>query len=83
MNCKMPEFFGKSPLSGVGKHPDFQVTLWSSRRKALSFQDIITPIRQMLTYETEFVWLLKFQRTHPRFSPIEHLCRLRDTKTLN
>jgi hypothetical protein len=23
----MPEFLEKSPLSGVGKHPDFQVTL--------------------------------------------------------
>jgi len=22
----MPEFFEKSPLSGAGKHPDFQVT---------------------------------------------------------
>jgi hypothetical protein len=26
VNCKMPEFFKKSPLSGAGKHPDFQVT---------------------------------------------------------
>jgi hypothetical protein len=26
----MPEFFEKSPLSGAGKHPDFQVTAWSS-----------------------------------------------------
>ena len=25
-NCKMSEFFEKSPLSGAGKHPDFQVT---------------------------------------------------------
>jgi hypothetical protein len=25
-NCKMPEFFEKSPLLGTGKHPDFQVT---------------------------------------------------------
>ena len=25
-SCKMPEFFEKSPLSGAGKHPDFQVT---------------------------------------------------------
>jgi len=24
---KMPEFFEKLPLSGTGKHPDFQVTL--------------------------------------------------------
>jgi hypothetical protein len=46
-------------------------------------QDLITPIRPLLTDETQFVWLLKFQRTCPRFSPIEYLCRLRDTKTLN
>jgi hypothetical protein len=26
-NCEMPEFFNKSPLSGTGKHPDFEVTL--------------------------------------------------------
>jgi hypothetical protein len=26
-SCKMPEFFEMSPLSGAGKHPDFQVTL--------------------------------------------------------
>jgi len=26
MNSKVPEFFEKSPLSGTGKHPDFQVT---------------------------------------------------------
>ena len=25
-SCKMPEFFEKSPLSGAGKHRDFQVT---------------------------------------------------------
>jgi len=25
-SCKMLEFFKKSPLSGAGKHPDFQVT---------------------------------------------------------
>ena len=24
---KMPEFFEKSPLSGAGTHPDFQVTV--------------------------------------------------------
>jgi hypothetical protein len=24
--CKIPEFFEKPPFSGVGKHPDFQVT---------------------------------------------------------
>ena len=30
-----------------------------------------------------FVCLLKFQITRQRFSPIEHLCRLRDTKTRN
>jgi hypothetical protein len=40
-------------------------------------------IRPLLTDDTECVSLLKFQRTCPRFSPIEHLCRLRDTKTLN
>ncbi len=38
LSCKMPEFFEKSPLSEAEKHPDFQVTLWSSRRKALSFR---------------------------------------------
>ncbi len=27
VSCKMPEFFEKSPLSGAGKHPDFQVTV--------------------------------------------------------
>jgi hypothetical protein len=27
MDCKMPEFFEKPPLSRAGKHPDFQVTL--------------------------------------------------------
>jgi len=25
-SCKMPEFCEKSPISGAGKHPDFQVT---------------------------------------------------------
>ena len=25
--CKMTGFFGKSSLSGSGKHPDFQVTV--------------------------------------------------------
>jgi len=25
-NCKTSEFFEKSPLSGAGKHPNFQVT---------------------------------------------------------
>ncbi len=30
-SCKTPEFFEKSPLSGAGKHSDFQVTSWSSR----------------------------------------------------
>ena len=25
-NCKIPEFFEKSPLSEAKKHPDFQVT---------------------------------------------------------
>jgi hypothetical protein len=24
----MPEFFEKSPLSGAGKHPDFQVAVY-------------------------------------------------------
>ncbi len=43
----------------------------------------IAPICPLLTYETEFVCLLKFQITRQRFSPIEHLCRLRDTKTRN
>jgi hypothetical protein len=38
-NSIMPEFFEKSPLSKAKKHPDFQVTLWSSRRNiALSFR---------------------------------------------
>ncbi len=32
------ELCPKSRFSRVGKHPDFQVTLWSSRRKALSFR---------------------------------------------
>jgi len=27
VSCKMPEFFEKSPLSGAGKQPNFQVTL--------------------------------------------------------
>ena len=27
MSNKMPEFFEKSPLSGAGKHRNFQVTL--------------------------------------------------------
>jgi hypothetical protein len=26
LSRKIPEFFEKSPLSGAGKHPDFQVT---------------------------------------------------------
>jgi len=26
LSREMPEFFEKSPLSGAGKHPDFQVT---------------------------------------------------------
>ncbi len=25
-DCKIPELFKKSPLSGAEKHPDFQVT---------------------------------------------------------
>ena len=27
LSCKVPEFFEMSPLSGTGKHPDFQVTV--------------------------------------------------------
>ncbi len=41
------------------------------------------PIYALLTYETVFVCLLKSQITRQRFSPIEHLFRLRDTKTRN
>jgi len=37
-SCKISEFFEKSLLSGAKKHFDFQVTSWSSRRKALSFR---------------------------------------------
>ena len=38
-SCKTSEFFEKSPHSRAGKHPDFQVTSWSSRRNiALSFR---------------------------------------------
>jgi hypothetical protein len=46
-------------------------------------QDLISPTQPLFTDETQAVSLLKFQRTHPWFSPIEHLCRQRDTKTLN
>ncbi len=31
---------------------------------------------ELITDETQFVWLLKLQITRQRFSPIEHLCRL-------
>ncbi len=44
--------------------------------------DQISLTRSLLTDEIE-ISLLKFQSICPRLSPIEHLCRLRDTKTLN
>jgi hypothetical protein len=47
-SCKMPEFFEMSPLSGVGKHSDFQGTAWSSRRNiALSFRHALRVDRRL------------------------------------
>jgi len=48
MHRKMPEFFEKSPLSWAEKHPDFQVTSWSSRRNiALSFRHALWVDRRL------------------------------------
>jgi hypothetical protein len=40
---KIPESFEMSPFSGAGKHPNFPVTSWSSRRKALLFRHTYAP----------------------------------------
>jgi len=68
------------------RFPDYLSIDHITRETALEIATIISGGQfkhPLLTDDTKLVCLLKFQITLQRFSPIEHLCRLCDTKTRN